>query len=396
MLWLADPMSIYCDWLVPCQYTVTGWSHVSMQIRPWDTLACCWDVKQPTNKQSHVSILWLADPMSVYCDGWPHVSILWLADPMSVYCDWLTLCQYTVTGWPHVSILWLADPMSIYCDCLTSQQYTVTGWPFVSILWLADPMSVYCYRPTPCQYTVTGWPHVSILWLAETAVCVSVWQCRRLLGLTGPQMYFWTLTLDVLYHTMPHTPCRFEVRCVLSLQCFLCLDAFWRKRTFAFHSASAVRTSMCFYIWMFKLEFIHFLFNCYMEGVWVWNIHYCQQEVNKLSNHRNRPHLSLFLPQCNHRNRPHLSLFLPQCNHRNRPHLSLFLPQCNHRNRPHLSLFLPQCNHRNRPHLSLFLPQSWIPLCLVCVCVCVCVLLHYVSIVFSYVTLLMWCFKSKC
>ena len=30
------------------------WQHVKLseQIRPWDTLACCWDVKQPTNKQS--------------------------------------------------------------------------------------------------------------------------------------------------------------------------------------------------------------------------------------------------------------------------------------------------------------------------------------------------------
>ena len=29
------------------------WQHVklSVQIRPWDTLVCCWDVKQPTNKQ---------------------------------------------------------------------------------------------------------------------------------------------------------------------------------------------------------------------------------------------------------------------------------------------------------------------------------------------------------
>ena len=49
-----------------CQYTVTGWGRtfdpqllsqcgstvkLSEQIRPWDTLACCWDVKQPTNKQ---------------------------------------------------------------------------------------------------------------------------------------------------------------------------------------------------------------------------------------------------------------------------------------------------------------------------------------------------------
>ena len=30
------------------------WQHVhlSEQIRPWDTLACCWDVKQQTNKQT--------------------------------------------------------------------------------------------------------------------------------------------------------------------------------------------------------------------------------------------------------------------------------------------------------------------------------------------------------
>ena len=30
------------------------WQHVQLseQIRPWDTLACCWGVKQPTNKQT--------------------------------------------------------------------------------------------------------------------------------------------------------------------------------------------------------------------------------------------------------------------------------------------------------------------------------------------------------
>ena len=30
------------------------WQHIklSVQIRPWDTLACCWDVKQPTNEQT--------------------------------------------------------------------------------------------------------------------------------------------------------------------------------------------------------------------------------------------------------------------------------------------------------------------------------------------------------
>ena len=50
------------DWLARCQYTVTGWDgsatsisvwqHVKLseQIRPWETLACCWNVKQPTSK----------------------------------------------------------------------------------------------------------------------------------------------------------------------------------------------------------------------------------------------------------------------------------------------------------------------------------------------------------
>ena len=54
------------DWSARCQYTVTGWGwKVDLQllsqcgstvnclsrIRPWDTLACCWDVKEPTNQQ---------------------------------------------------------------------------------------------------------------------------------------------------------------------------------------------------------------------------------------------------------------------------------------------------------------------------------------------------------
>ena len=44
---------------------------LSVQIRPWDTLACCWDVKQPTNKQTihqkqdwHI---WISD--SYYTDN---------------------------------------------------------------------------------------------------------------------------------------------------------------------------------------------------------------------------------------------------------------------------------------------------------------------------------------
>ena len=56
-LGLVGPVSAYCDWVrwkVWSAASVSVWQHVklSVQIRPWDTLACCWDDKQPTNKQT--------------------------------------------------------------------------------------------------------------------------------------------------------------------------------------------------------------------------------------------------------------------------------------------------------------------------------------------------------
>ena len=44
ILWLGEVESSICNFSV--------WQHIKLseQIRPWDTLACCWDVKQPTNK----------------------------------------------------------------------------------------------------------------------------------------------------------------------------------------------------------------------------------------------------------------------------------------------------------------------------------------------------------
>ena len=53
-LGLVGPVSVYCDWMrykVGSATSISVWQHVKLseQIRPWDTLACCWDVKQPTN-----------------------------------------------------------------------------------------------------------------------------------------------------------------------------------------------------------------------------------------------------------------------------------------------------------------------------------------------------------
>ena len=54
-LGLVGPVSVCCDWVrwkVWSAASISVWQQVklSVQIRPWDTLACCWDVKQPTNK----------------------------------------------------------------------------------------------------------------------------------------------------------------------------------------------------------------------------------------------------------------------------------------------------------------------------------------------------------
>ena len=57
-LGLVGPVSVYCDWVkwkVSSATCISVWQHVQLseQISPWDTLACCWDVKQPTNNQTN-------------------------------------------------------------------------------------------------------------------------------------------------------------------------------------------------------------------------------------------------------------------------------------------------------------------------------------------------------
>ena len=57
VLGLVGPVSVYCDWVrwkVWSATSISVWQHVKLseQIRPGDTLACCWNAKQPTNKNS--------------------------------------------------------------------------------------------------------------------------------------------------------------------------------------------------------------------------------------------------------------------------------------------------------------------------------------------------------
>ena len=53
-LWPGEVESWICNF-----YLSVAAIKLSEQICPWDTLVCCWDDKQPTNKRTSVSILFL-------------------------------------------------------------------------------------------------------------------------------------------------------------------------------------------------------------------------------------------------------------------------------------------------------------------------------------------------
>ena len=57
VLGLVGLVSVYCDWVRWTVWSATSisvWQHVqlSKQIHQRDTLACCWDIKQPTNNNT--------------------------------------------------------------------------------------------------------------------------------------------------------------------------------------------------------------------------------------------------------------------------------------------------------------------------------------------------------
>ena len=54
---LVGQVSVYCGWVRRKVWSATSISvrqhlKLSEQIRPCDALACCWDLKQPTNEQT--------------------------------------------------------------------------------------------------------------------------------------------------------------------------------------------------------------------------------------------------------------------------------------------------------------------------------------------------------
>ena len=117
------------------------WQHIelSVQIHPWNALACCWDVKQPTNKQT--SFLSSSFPQAI------HAVILWWTLFLNVpqashhFCPaelqmhyngssaYQSVCLFTLSNslmargvCPQLSLLLKTYMHSEYEDCCTDKR----------------------------------------------------------------------------------------------------------------------------------------------------------------------------------------------------------------------------------------------------------------------------------
>ena len=115
VLGLVGPVSVYCDWMrwkVWSATSISVWQRVKLseQIIPWDTLACYWNGKQPTNNPIFLpwGIFWFK--------SFTRTHLATLADVWD--------CRVSAgTKWSSVSILWLIEIASLICnfyDCVAA------------------------------------------------------------------------------------------------------------------------------------------------------------------------------------------------------------------------------------------------------------------------------------
>ena len=112
-LGLVVPVSIYYNWVRWKAWSATSislWQHVKLseQIRPWYTLACCWDVKQPTKKQTPQTNSKDSVTFTMHMMGWGG-NVLYTAST-----NWVTVDTYSdsLSSWRNRCGLLLACRMA--------------------------------------------------------------------------------------------------------------------------------------------------------------------------------------------------------------------------------------------------------------------------------------------
>ena len=89
----VSPVSVYCDWVrwkVWSATSISVWQHVKLsgQIRPWDTLACCWDFKQASNQHCLSISVHLYCTVSyfglAFCNKLAHLLVRWFISALLI------------------------------------------------------------------------------------------------------------------------------------------------------------------------------------------------------------------------------------------------------------------------------------------------------------------------
>ena len=107
------------------------WQHVKLseQIHPWDTLACCWDVKQPTNKQTLlctcVKLLVPVQPRHSCFVPPFFVSLRIIKAYASFLCN-------LVSQFVHGCLIWFLCRSLLYVICLGVLTYSVYSFRLLS------------------------------------------------------------------------------------------------------------------------------------------------------------------------------------------------------------------------------------------------------------------------
>ena len=225
------------------------WQHVklSKQIRPRDTLACCWDVKQPTNKQSLVPCLCQSvTSVKVLCLSPCCVFVIALLVSAAVSVVIACLCysvMFVTLGCHHamslseVYVCQSTVPAVMPCPCSSFVCHVVsvsTSHVFVIELCLchhAIPVSL-CYV---CHRTVlvsSCHTCVLVLCLSQNCVCVIMpYLCPCVMFVTElcgivpylcPCVMFVT-ELCLLHHAIPVSLCYVCLRTVSVSSCHTCV-----------------------------------------------------------------------------------------------------------------------------------------------------------------------------
>ena len=164
-LGLVGPVSVNCDWArwkVWSATSISVWQHVNLSelVRPWDTLACCWDVKQPTNNNPIILYPSIQPPLCPF----KHLSIYPSVHPSSTH----PFSHLSVLPDICQSIHQCIHPLSIHSTISLSFQTSVNISISSSILYPSD-------HPTHCPFKhLSVYPSVHPLATHQSTTSLSV------------------------------------------------------------------------------------------------------------------------------------------------------------------------------------------------------------------------------